>query len=83
MRKYLFITHRWFMESKGFDAVEVHECASEDEAYDKACQIRGYKEEQFNHAATKYVEIEPNTRILVNRRLTLGERITGKINRSV
>lgn len=77
MPKYLAVTHRWFVDSKGFHVKEF-EAENDDIAERERLVINDRLAENFKHASTKLIRLEPDLRISP-RRLTWRERLTGKI----
>ena len=75
--KFIIVYHRWFTHSEGFMVDEV-ECANEDEAYSIACVEKNITESRFKDCAFKIIPIAQNEEI-ANRRLTLWERLSGRL----
>lgn len=77
-KRFIAVQHNWHVYSDGFIVHKLHSDNYNDaktEAY--AIQVKGDK--RFSKCAVEIIEIR-DTDSLVNRKLTIMERITGKLN---
>ena len=82
MNRFIIVLHKHFAgTSEGFECHEV-EAESKQAAREKGYALRGKRDRTFSNCHFTVVEVGPNERLKdhSSRRLTLGERITGKIS---
>ena len=77
MARYIAVIHNWFMDSKGFDVLEL-KSTDGIQADMEACAIAHKRNGDFNKTACVVVTIS-DMETIAPRRLTLRERITGRI----
>ena len=76
--KYLAVIHGWHVSSNGFDVHEL-EATEKNAAYNEAYGLKSMREKTFDKCAVEVIAIEDG-QALANRKLTLKERLTGRIN---
>lgn len=76
MARYIAVIHNWFMDSKGFNVIELN-AANEMQADMEACTIAHKHSGDFNKTACVVVSVR-DTETITPRKLTLRERITGR-----
>lgn len=76
--RYVAVFHHWWMDTGYFEA-EIIEAENLDEAETKADAIAHRKTRTFNHCRACVLEIGKDEH-LIRRRLTWGERLSGRIS---
>jgi hypothetical protein len=76
-KRYLAVIHNWFMDSKGFDLVEL-KATDREQAELEGCYFAKTRNSDFNRTAYLVLEIQENE-VLTSRKLTWRERITGRV----
>lgn len=79
MSRFIAVIHGWFVDSNGFDVVEL-KSSDKDSAYKEAIVLKHNRNSTFDKCAFALVEIQDSE--ILNRKLTLRERITGKMGSS-
>ena len=76
--RYVFITHSWFMQSKGWHVKE-SKAKTYNEAENEAKIMMVDSKEGLLHIDYMIIEIGENERLNKKNKLTFKERLTGKI----
>ncbi|MGJ0482019.1 hypothetical protein [Pantoea agglomerans] len=77
MSKFIAVIHGWHVHSNGFNVHEI-EAENKQEAKEKAAYLTMQRRSTFDECAYVLVEIQPDESIHRPRKLTLGERLTGR-----
>lgn len=77
MSKFIAVIHGWHVHSNGFNVHQI-EAADKQEANEKAAYLTMKRQGKFDECAYVLVEIEADESIRRPRKLTLGERLTGR-----
>ena len=76
MARYIAVIHNWFMDSKGFNIIELN-AADEKQADIEVCAIAHKRNGDFNKTACVVLPIR-DTETIAPRKLSWRERITGR-----
>jgi len=79
--RFIAVIHGWHVSSNGFDVYEL-DARNEDDALKEGLVLMNERQSKFDTCALRIVPIE-NKEALAERKLTLKERLNGKLSARV